>query len=138
MTDQKKFISKWLQTAGNSICCLRCTALSKRTKVQCGRPALRISNTQKCQFHGGRGSGPKTVGGKSSISKAHLIHGEETKLKRLERAEKKLWFAHIEDIMHVLAMTSMSRQRGRKPLGYRKITTLDQANAFIKSDKTLG
>ena len=129
---------KYLVTGGGSIECLRCTAKSKRTGLQCGRPALKLSRTHKCQFHGGRGSGPKTDGGKSSISKAHLIHGEETKLKRLERAEKKLWFAHIEDIMHVLAMTSMSRQRGRKPLGYRKITTLDQANAFIKSDKTLG
>jgi hypothetical protein len=99
---------------------------------------LKVSRTKKCQFHGGRSSGPKTDVGRASISRAHLIHGDETRSKRLERAEKKLWFAHIEDIMHVLAMTSMSRQRGRKPLGYKKITTLDQANAFIKLDKTLG
>ncbi len=138
MIDNAYFLSNTLVSGGGRIKCMRCTAKSKRTGLQCGRPALKVSSTKKCQFHGGRGSGPKTDGGKSSISKAHTIHGEETNLKRLERAEKKLWFAHIEDIMHVLAMTSMSRQRGRKPLGYRKITTLDQVNAFIKSDKTLG
>jgi len=128
---------KTLVTASGRISCLRCTAKSKRTGLQCGRPALKVSRTQKCQFHGGRDSGPKTDGGKASISKAHIIHGEETKSKRLERAEKKLWFAHIEDVMHVLNMTNMSRQSGRKPLGYRKIRTFDEAKIFIELDKTL-
>jgi hypothetical protein len=138
MIENAYFLSNILVSGGGRIKCIRCTAKSKRTGLQCGRPALKVSRTKKCQFHGGRSSGPKTDVGRASISRAHLIHGDETRSKRLERAEKKLWFAHIEDIMHVLAMTSMSRQRGRKPLGYKKITTLDQANAFIKLDKTLG
>ena len=46
-----------LSVAGSSSQCARCTAMSKRTKEQCGRPALKTSKTQKCQFHGGRGSG---------------------------------------------------------------------------------
>jgi hypothetical protein len=138
MLENAYFLSNILVSGGGRIKCIRCTAKSKRTGLQCGRPALKVSRTKKCQFHGGRSSGPKTDVGRASISRAHLIHGDETRSKRLERAEKKLWFAHIEDIMHVLAMTSMSRQRGRKPLGYKKITTLDQANAFIKLDKTLG
>lgn len=138
MLENAYFLSNILVSGGGRIKCIRCTAKSKRTGLQCGRPALKVSRTKKCQFHGGRSSGPKTDIGRASISSAHLIHGEETRSKRLERAEKKLWFAHIEDIMHVLAMTSMSRQRGRKPLGYKKITTLDQAKAFIESDKTLG
>jgi hypothetical protein len=138
MLENAYFLSNILVSGGGRIKCIRCTAKSKRTGLQCGRPALKVSRTKKCQFHGGRSSGPKTDVGRASISRAHLIHGDETRSKRLERAEKKLWFAHIEDIMHVLAMTSMSRQRGRKPLGYKKITTLDQANAFIELDKTLG
>ena len=138
MLENAYFLSNILVSGGGRIKCIRCTAKSKRTGLQCGRPALKVSRTKKCQFHGGRSSGPKTDVGRASISRAHLIHGDETRSKRLERAEKKLWFAHIEDIMHVLAMTSMSRQRGRKPLGYKKITTLDQAKAFIESDKTLG
>jgi hypothetical protein len=44
-----------LSVAGSSSQCARCTAMSKRTKEQCGRPALKASKTQKCQFHGGRG-----------------------------------------------------------------------------------
>ena len=44
-----------LNVAGSSSQCARCTAMSKRTKEQCGRPALKASKTQKCQFHGGRG-----------------------------------------------------------------------------------
>ena len=44
-----------LSVAGSSSQCARCTAMSKRTKEQCGRPALKVSKTQKCQFHGDRG-----------------------------------------------------------------------------------
>ena len=56
-----------LSVAGSSSQCARCTAMSKRTKEQCGRPALKASKTQKCQFHGGRGwpedsRGPATGG----------------------------------------------------------------------------
>ena len=47
-----------LSVAGSSSQCARCTAMSKRTKEQCGRPALKTSKTQKCQFHGGRGHSP--------------------------------------------------------------------------------
>ena len=57
-----------LSTAGGRIRCARCTAQSSRSKQQCGRPTLKTSKTQKCQFHGGgltsgtyflsRGNGP--------------------------------------------------------------------------------
>ena len=59
-----------LSVAGSNSQCARCTAMSKRTKEQCGRPALKASKTQKCQFHGGRGSGPKTPEGRQRV--AHL------------------------------------------------------------------
>jgi len=137
MDNNAYLLSSNMVSGGGRIKCMRCTAKSKRTGLQCGRPALKVSKTQKCQFHGGRGSGPKTNIGKASISKAHLIHGEETQSKRLDRAEKKLWFAHIEDVMHVLNMTTMPRQCGRKPLGYRKIRTFDEAKKFIELEKTL-
>jgi hypothetical protein len=60
-----KVLSNELTTAGGRIKCLRCTAQSSRTKEQCARPALNSSRTQKCQFHGGRQSGPKTWGNKA-------------------------------------------------------------------------
>ncbi len=35
---------KYLITAGGKIVCLRCTAKSKRTKLQCAKPALKASS----------------------------------------------------------------------------------------------
>ncbi len=64
-----------LSVAGSSSQCARCTAMSKRAKEQCGRPALKTSKTQKCQFHGGRGSGPKTPEGRQRVAQAHTVHG---------------------------------------------------------------
>ena len=62
-----------LVTAGGRLLCAWCTAKSKTTGLQCGRPAQKVSKTQKCQFHGGRNnSGPKTPEGKAQQSpKAH-------------------------------------------------------------------
>ena len=66
-----------LFTAGGHIRCARCTAQSSRTKLQCGRPALKTSKTQKCQFHGGGlTSGKQTEKGRSRIAAAHYKHGE--------------------------------------------------------------
>jgi hypothetical protein len=125
---------KFLLTGGGSIKCLRCTAKSKRTGSQCGRPALRASRTQKCQFHGGRGSGPKTTEGRVRIGKAHLIHGNQTSKAKEERSRKMLWFSQIEDVMHIIGMTTAQRQRGRKPNLYYKINNLEEAKLFIEQD----
>ena len=102
-------ISKFLVLAGGHIRCLRCTAQSKRTKLQCARPALKVSKTAKCQFHGGRGSGPKTVEGKARIGAAHLKHGNDTNKNRQERSQASLRLAQLEDLMYVLDMTSAAR-----------------------------
>ena len=126
-------ISKFLVLAGGHIRCLRCTAQSKRTKLQCARPALKVSKTAKCQFHGGRGSGPKTAKGKARIGAAHLVHGNETNKNRLERSQASLRLAQLEDLMYVLDMTTAARTPGRKPGGYRKIRTYEEAGVFIAS-----
>ena len=124
-------ISKTLITGGGKITCLRCTAMSKRTKSQCGRPALRASKTQKCDFHGGRSTGPKTVEGKARISQAHLVHGRETLQKRVERQAMSVHLRQLEDIMHVLDMTTGGRWRGAKPIGYKPIRTIDEVKQFV-------
>jgi hypothetical protein len=126
-------ISEFLVLAGGNIRCIRCTAMSKRTKLQCARPALAASTTQKCQFHGGRGSGPKTAEGKARIGAAHFKHGHETNQNRLERSQASLRLAQLEDLMYVLDMTSAARTPGRKPGGYRKIRTYEEAGMFIAS-----
>jgi len=115
----------FLTTAGGCIRCLRCTATSSRTKEQCGRPALKSSKTQKCGHHGGLSTGPKTAEGRQRIADAQTVHGRDTKAARLERSRGSLRLAQLEDAMHVLAMTSAPRSRGRKPNGYTPLRTID-------------
>ena len=114
----------FLSTAGGRISCARCTAQSSRTKLQCGRPALKTSKTQKCQFHGGRGSGPRTEEGRSRIAAAHYKHGESSKAARAEYSKASATLSQIEDAMHILKMTSAPRTRGRKPRGYKPLHTI--------------
>ena len=73
-------IVQLLSVAGKQQPVCPVTAMSKRTKEQCGRPALKASKTQKCQFHGGPGnSGPKTPEGRQRVAQAHTVHGRETR-----------------------------------------------------------
>ena len=111
----------FLSTAGGRIRCARCTAQSSRTKLQCGRPALKTSKTQKCQFHGARSSGPKTEAGRSRIAAAHYKHGESTKAARAEYSRASATLSKLEDAMHLLKMTTAPRTRGRKPNGYKPV-----------------
>ena len=113
-----------LSTAGGRISCARCTAQSTRTKLQCGRPALKSSKTQVCQFHGGRGSGPKTEAGRSRIAAAHYKHGESTKAARAEYSKALATLNQLEDAMHVLKMSNAPRTRGRKPSGYKPVRSV--------------
>ena len=100
---------KLLSTAGGKIACLRCQAMSKRTRFQCGRPALKISKTQKCQFHGGASTGPRTEDGRRRIGDAHLVTGNYTKDAILESSHTLLVLRLLEDLMHVLKMTDVAK-----------------------------
>lgn len=127
-------ISKFLVLAGGHIICLRCTAMSKNTRQQCRKPALKVSKSQKCGFHGGKSTGPKTPEGRARIGQAHRVHGRETNQVRQERSHAALRVARIEDVMHVLRMTSAPRTAGRKPSGYRPIRTLDEVKRWVVED----
>ena len=96
--------------------------------------ALKISRTQKCGHHGGKSTGPKTAEGKARIGAAHLVHGNETNLRKLERSEGSLRMAQLEDIMHVLEMTTATRTAGRKSSGYWRIRTLEDAEEYMVDD----
>jgi len=125
----------FLTTANGRITCLRCLATSSRTKTQCGRPALTTSKTQKCQFHGGKSTGPKTAEGRQRIADAQTVHGRDTKAGRLERSRGSLRLAQLEDAMHLLGMTSATRTRGRKPNGYTPLQTIeDVRRVFVDMD----
>lgn len=124
-------MSDSLLTAGGKIQCLRCTARSSRTGGQCGRPALKSSKTQKCQYHGGRSTGPKTYEGKARIAAAHAVHGQETSAARAERSAGSARLSRIEDAMYLLEMATAPRTRGRKARGYVPVKTLDDVRQMV-------
>ena len=111
---------QYLTTAAGRIRCLRCTAKSNRTKLQCGKPALKESRTQKCQFHGGRPHSEATL---KRISEANTLHGEASKAAKQQFRDDSVLMHELEDAVYVLKMAKGPRTRGRKPAGYRVVQT---------------
>jgi hypothetical protein len=108
--------AKYLLTGGGRITCLRCSAQSTRTKMQCGRPAIKTSRTQKCQYHGGR---PHTSETLKRISEANTLHGQSTKAAKDQYRLDAALIHELEDAVHVLKMGEGPRIRGPKPKGVR-------------------
>lgn len=102
-----------LVTAGGRIKCQRCTAQSKRTKLQCGIAALK--GKTKCQFHGGRSAGPKTPEGRARCAQAKTTHGNDTRADRAEQSKKMAEIRYLEDLGFKIGMFTGSRFAGRKP-----------------------
>jgi hypothetical protein len=127
-------MNQHLITAAGKIQCLRCTARSSRTGLQCGRPALKSSRTQKCQFHGGRSTGPKTAEGKARIAALHTVHGRETRAKRAERSAASAHLSRLEDAAYLLGMMTGPRGRGRKARGYVPVKTIEQVRRMMVED----
>jgi hypothetical protein len=122
----------YLTTAGGKIKCLRCTARSSRTKLQCGKPALKVSNTQKCQVHGGR---PHTAETLQLISEANTLHGECTKAAKEQYRQDAILIMQMEDAVRVLKMAEGPRMRGRKHDGYKSLQTVDDVVRMIAERK---
>jgi len=120
----------YLSTAGGRITCLRCTAKSVRSGNQCRKPALKSSRTVKCGHHGGKNKGPVTEVGKARSAAAHVKTGEFTKQAIRELSQKLAEMMQLEDAMHVLKMTTATRTRGRKPNGYKPLTTIKDVVIF--------
>ena len=105
-----------LETAGGKIHCPRCQASSKRTKLQCRRPALKGKGV--FDFHGGRSTGPKTDAGKARHRAAATTGSRYTKDAMTNKVRGVRVLAGLEDAMYVLGMTDAPRTRGRKLKGY--------------------
>jgi hypothetical protein len=116
-------------TAGGKIACKRCTAKSKRSGEQCKKPAMR--GKAVCDFHGGRSTGPKTQAGKDRHRAAVTKTGAYTKQAAEDRASSMRVLHGLEDAMCVLKMTTMPRTRGRKPLGYLPLQTVEDVVKFV-------
>ena len=124
-----KTITSMLVTGGGKITCKRCSAKSKRSGEQCKKPALR--GKAVCEFHGGRSTGPKTAEGKARQRAAVLKTGNYTKEAIEDKARSVRVLAGLEDAMYVLNMTTMPRTRGRKPLGYTQLQTVEDVVKFM-------
>jgi hypothetical protein len=121
--------AKYLLTAGGKITCLRCTAKSTRTKLQCGRPALTTSRTQKCQHHGGK---PHTEQILKRISEANIRHGQSTKKAKEQYRLDSALIHELQDAMYVLKMGSGPKIRGPKPKGYRPVNTQEDVVRMVQ------
>ena len=117
-----------LQTAGGKITCLRCTAESSRTKQQCGRPAIKTSRTQKCQYHGGRPHSEETL---RLIAVANTVHGKASKVAKEQYKHDSALMHELEDAVYFLEMAQGPRTRGRKPAGYRGVYTKEDVLRLI-------
>ena len=125
--------AKYLVTGGGKITCLRCTAKSSRTLQQCGRPAIKTSRTQKCQFHGGRHSGPKSTSGKQEIAQIQTKHGTYTKANLQAKHAEAIKLRQLEDAAFLIGLVQGSRIRGAKPRGYVAIKTIEALRLIIQS-----
>ena len=135
MIQKKSFYNpdNYLSTAGGKITCLRCTARSTRTKMQCARPAIKGSRTQKCNFHCGR---PHTPDALKRISVANTTHGESSNDAREQYRRDSVLLHQLEDALYLLKMTDAPRTRGRKPIGYQRISNLkDLQNLKVSHHK---
>lgn len=117
--------------AGGRIRCLRCTAKSVRSGLQCAKPAVKSSRTQKCSHHGGWATGAKTAAGRQRIAQAHTKHGESTTSARQEYSKASAELSQLEDAMKLLGMTTAPRTRGRKAAGYRPVRTLEDVKRMM-------
>jgi hypothetical protein len=122
----------YITLAGGRIRCLRCVARSVRSGLQCAKPAMKSSRTQKCSHHGGRSTGPRTAEGKQRLLEAHLVHGESSRAARASYAKDSATLSMLEDSLHVLGMTDAKRRQGRKAIGYRAVQTVEDVQRFVK------
>lgn len=126
-----KFQTKeqYLVLAGGRIRCHRCQAKSKRTGLQCRAPS--ISGKVMCARHGGKSTGPKTEAGRRRIAAAQLKHGLCTKEAIAQRQEIAARLAQLEDVMHLTGMTTAGKTRGRKPIRYEPVLSLEEVPRLL-------
>jgi len=85
--------------------------MSKRTKQQCGAPAMR--GKRVCKIHGGRSTGPKTENGRRRCAEARQINnGWETRAIRAERQLKLAELRVLEQQLKARGLIDGGRLKG--------------------------
>lgn len=104
----------------------QCTANSKRTGLPCNNPAA--YGCRSCKVHGAR----RAESIKRGKDHPNFVHGRRTLEAQAEQSATSRRLQQLEDAMHLLDMTTSKRSRGRKALGYKPITSVDEIKKVIK------
>jgi len=115
--------------AGGRIRCSRCQALSRRSRLQCKKPALR--GKRVCGFHGGKSTGPKTDAGRQRIADTKIIHGRGARAIRAQRSSDLAYLLQLEDVGRVFHVIGGTRTPGPKPASYRPLCTEEEARQWL-------
>jgi hypothetical protein len=115
--------------AGGRIRCSRCQAMSRRSQLQCKKPALR--GKRVCGFHGGKSTGPKTAAGKQRIVESKTVHGRETRAIREQRSNDLAYLRQLEDVGRMFQVIGGTKTPGRKPARYRPLRTQEEARRWL-------
>ena len=86
--------------------------VSKRTKLQCGGPAMQ--GKTKCKFNGGKSTGPVTELGRQICAAPKTVHGKDT---RLDRQKYRLAMMRLRLYAQILGVPFRS-DAGDKRLKY--------------------
>ena len=131
--EQDKSKQPKLITAGGRIICRRCQAMSKRTGKQCGAPADRHSKTDKCKWHGGRSTGPKTDQGRQRCAESKIIHGKDTRAKRTQNAATATKLLLLRDLGLRVGLfgPEPTGWAGRRPRGYPLTETMSTEELVV-------
>ncbi len=125
-----------ISLAGGRIRCRRCQALSRRSQLQCKKPALK--GKRVCDFHGGKSTGPKTAAGRQRIAESKTIHGRETRAIRAQRSADLGYLRTLEEAGRALGVIGGTCTPGRKPASYRPLRTKEEATHWLVQDVVLG
>jgi hypothetical protein len=118
-----------LSTALGAISCRRCLGVAARSGKQCGRPALRSSQASFCQHHGEFKHIQNSV--PPFKKSTRLVHGEETRSKRLLRSQDAAHLAHLICCLQVLGEADVKHRAGRPANGFNAITTLSGVHRYL-------
>ena len=100
-------------TLGGRVLCNQCQAMSKHSRQQCKKAA--VKGKRVCRTHGGLSRGAVTEEGRQRCAEAKTIHGNETRKARTERADAMRRLRALEDLGHALGIMTGPRTPGRKP-----------------------
>jgi len=102
----------------------KCTALTK-FKSSCKNPAAFGGDT--CQEHCGR----RKPSIKRGEQHPNFVHGRRTLESEKQHSKFSSRLQMMEDALHLLAMTTAKRSRGRRANGYTKLTSVDDIKKLL-------